>query len=273
MVKARGINMSHLFKIVCIGLVVLSLGCAPLSHATTARNDESRIEYAVTKHDSLPVIFENGSGGTFNRAWEKVLSDISKDTTTFVYNRPGYGDSDAVATPRDGAHVVGELRLLLLSKGLKPPYVLVGHSLGGLYMQYFARRYPDEVAALILVDSMHPNAKLGKGARENWPVWDRLKFVLTVSAVVKREMDAVDSTGEAVLSLPAFTGKPVIILSAAQPVEANEKRKDLLHLYPGAKQIWVDSGHLISREKPESVISAIRDVLVLARPNAATQIK
>jgi pimeloyl-ACP methyl ester carboxylesterase len=266
-------DMNHIFRTTCISLVAILLGCSPLSLATAEQNDKPHVEYAMTKHDTFPVIFENGGGGTFNRAWGQVLLGISKDTTTFVYNRPGYGDSDAVNTPRDGAHVADELRSLLLSKGLTPPYVLVGHSLGGLYMQYFSRRYPDEVAALILVDSMHPNAKLGESAREKWPVWDRLKFVLTASAVIKSEMNAVDSTGEAVLGLPAFTGKPVIILSAAHPVEANEKRKDLLRLYPGAKQIWVDSGHLIPRENPESVISAIREVLQLARPNATTQIK
>lgn len=62
------------------------------------------------------------------------------------------------------------------------------------------------------------------------------------------------------LGLPTFTGKPVIILNATQTINATEKR-DLLRLYPGARQIWVDSGHHIPRENPEAVISAIREVL------------
>lgn len=84
-------------------------------------------------------------------------------------------------------------------------------------------------------------------------------------------MNAINTTGENVLSLPSFIGKPVIVLSASQPMkekseladDANEKRKDLARLYPGSKQIWVDSGHGIPLEKPESVISAIREVLPL----------
>lgn len=251
-----------------------------LPQATTERIDDRRVEYILTRHDTLPVVFENGLGRTF-KAWGKIFPEISKDTTTFLYNRPGYGDSDVASTPRDGAHIVDDLRSILLRKGFKPPYVLVGHSLGGLYMQHFARRYPDEVAALILVDSTHPNQMMGKGARENWPAWYRLLFFIAASAVVKNEMNAVATTGEAVLGLPAFTVKPVIILNASkqlkdkseQAVDANAKRKDLLRLYPGAKQIWVDSGHDIPHERPESVISAIREVFPVARPNEPTQLK
>jgi pimeloyl-ACP methyl ester carboxylesterase len=205
----------------------------------------------------VPIIFENGLGARFEW-WKKVLPDISKDSTTFAYNRPGYGKSDVVSTPRDGNHVVDELRELLKSKGLKPPYVLVGHSLGGLYMQLFARRYPNEVSALVLVDSTHPAQLQDKGAPENWPAWFRLMYGATTSAVEKEELNAINSTGEAVLALPTFTDKPVIILSALQPM--NEK-SDLVRLYPGAKQVWVDSGHDIPLDKPESVITAIREVM------------
>jgi pimeloyl-ACP methyl ester carboxylesterase len=272
--------MRQLFQTICIGCATLVSGCALLPQAATERVDERRVEYAMTTHDTIPVIFENGLGGSL-KVWEKVLPEISKDTTTFVYNRPGYGDSEAVSTPRDGAHVVDELRSLLLSKGLKPPYALVGHSLGGLYMQYFARRYPDEVAALILVDSTHPSQMKGKGTRENWPFWYRWMFAIAASKVVKQEFDGIESTGEAVLALPSFTGKPVIILSASQQlndkseqaVEANKNRNDFVRLYPGARQIWVNSGHLIPREKPDSVISAIREVLASIPNKDATNVK
>ena len=85
----------------------------------------------------------------------------------------------------------------------------------------------------------------------------------------KEEMNAINATGESVLSLPPFTGKPVIVLSALQPMkekseladDANEKSKDFVRLYPGSKQIWVDSGHDIPLEKPKSIVSAIREVL------------
>ena len=71
------------------------------------------------------------------------------------------------------------------------------------------------------------------------------------------------------LRLPAFAGKPVIVLSALQPMskksaladDTNEKRKDIARLYPGSIQRWIDSGHGVPMEKPDVVISAIREVL------------
>lgn len=249
-------------------MLALLTGCASLQGVSTESVDDRRIEYALVRHDSGTVVFENGLGGRIEW-WAKVFPEISKETSTFAYNRPGYGNSDRVSSPRDGTHVVDELRLLLKSKGLNPPYVLVGHSLGGLYMQLFARRYPDEVSALILVDSTHPEQLKGKGSPQNWPTWFRLAYGLATSAVEKEELNAIDATGETVLSLPPFTGKPVIVLSASEPMnekseladDANEKRKDLIRLYPGARQLWVDSGHGIPLEKPELIISAIREVL------------
>lgn len=257
-------------KSITVLMVALLSGCASLPNSATEKINNRNIEFALTTNNTIPVVFENGLGGRMEW-WKKILPEISKDTTTFVYNRPGYGRSDPVSTPRDGSHVVDELRSLLRNKGLNPPYILVGHSLGGLYMQLFARRYPDEVSALILVDSTHPAQFKDKGSAENWPAWFRLAYSVATSLVEKEEMNAINTTGERVLSLPSFTGKPVIVLSASQPMkeksaladDANEKRKDITRLYPGSKQIWVDSGHGIPLEKPGSVISAIREVLPL----------
>lgn len=249
-------------------LATLVSGCASLPGKTTATIDNRRVEYVLSRNGGATVVFENGLGGTLD-GWAKVAPEVGKDAITFAYNRPGYGKSDAVDTPRDGQHVVDELRSLLLSQGLRPPYVLVGHSLGGLYMQLFARRYPDEVSALVLVDSTHPEQFKGAGARENWPAWARVIVGVAMSATAKAELNAIDATGEEVLRLPTFTGKPVMVLSALKPMsnksaladDANAKRKEIARLYPGSTQRWIDSGHVIPLEKPEAVIAAIREVL------------
>lgn len=253
---------------------MLVAGCASLPNAMTDQIDQRRVEYAVSRNGNQAVIFENGLGGSMEW-WRKVFPEIAKTTTTFAYNRPGYGKSDPASTPRDGRHIVDELRSLLRCKGLHPPYVLVGHSLGGLYMQLFARRYPDEVHALVLVDSTHPLQLKGAGSPKNWPTWVRVVFSVAVSAVAKEELTATDATGEEILGLPTFSAKPVIILSALRPMkgtsalanDGNEKRKDLARLYPDARQIWVDSDHGIPLEKPESVIWAIREVLSQLQPS------
>lgn len=249
-------------------IAIVVSGCASLPNVMTEQIDNRHAEYVLTRNGNGIVVFENGLGGTIDW-WAKVFPEISKNTSAFAYNRPGYGKSDTVSTPRDGMHIVDELRSLLLSMGLNPPYVLVGHSVGGLYMQWFARRYPSEVSALVLVDSTHPAQLKGNGSPENWPTWFNLVFGLATSKVAKEELNAINATGESILGLPTFIGKPVIVLSALRPMkensaladDANEKRKDIARLYPGAKQIWVDSGHGIPLENPESIISAIREVL------------
>jgi pimeloyl-ACP methyl ester carboxylesterase len=249
-------------------MMVLLSGCASLPNSTTEKINNHHIEFAMTQHNTVPVVFENGLGGRMEW-WKKVLSEISKDTTTFAYNRPGYGRSDSVSTPRDGSHVVDELRMLLRSKGLNPPYILVGHSLGGLYMQLFARRYPDEVSALILVDSTHPKQLDGVSAIEKQSFWVRGLVGALVTGTAKEELNLLSQTGEQVLGLQTLLNKPVFVLSASQPLkekskladDSNDKRKDIARLYPNSKQIWVDSGHGIPLENPESVISMIREVL------------
>jgi pimeloyl-ACP methyl ester carboxylesterase len=220
-----------------------------------------RVEYVLAGQGSPAVIFENGLGGTLDH-WQPVVQEISRYTTVLAYNRPGYGDSETATTLRDGRHIVDELRALLASTGLKPPYVLVGHSAGGLYMQYFARRYPREVAGLVLVDSTHPQQFQGKGALDA-----NIRPRRLVAA--QSELELLNATGKFVLALPPLIGKPVIVLSALKPLkvrgeyadDANEKRRNLVRLYPGAKQLWLDSGHRIQVEKPEAVIEAVREVL------------
>jgi pimeloyl-ACP methyl ester carboxylesterase len=254
-------------------LIILS-GCATLPNVKTDEINDRRVEYSLIRNGASTVVFENGLDGKMTW-WRKVIPEISKDATTFAYNRPGYGRSDLVSTPRDGLHIVEELRTILKSNGLEPPYVLVGHSFGGLLMQLFARKYPDEVSALILVDSTHPAQLKGKGSLEKWPAWFRLLSHLYLSPVEKEEMNLINTTGEQVLALPTFSGKPVIVLSAMQPIgekgefadDVNEKRKDIARLYPDSQQIWVDSGHGIPLEKPETVIAAIRQVLSAKKTN------
>lgn len=117
--------------------------------------------------------------------WSKFWPEVARDFNARAYNRPGYGRSEPGAEPRDGAHVVSDLRRLLEGQRLPKPYVLVGHSIGGLYMQLSARQHPDEVLALILVDSTHPEQLRRPDAQVNWPAWLNTACGALTSAVAK----------------------------------------------------------------------------------------
>src|SRR3982074_397340 len=115
------------------------------------------------------VILESGLGDTLE-VWNTVQPLIAAGCArTLAYNRAGYLGSDNSNSPRDSATIVADLRAELRRQDIKPPYVLVGHSLGGLYMQYFARNYREEVAGLVLVDSTHWEQHLAMGNQANTP--------------------------------------------------------------------------------------------------------
>ncbi len=262
----------------CLSLSFFLMGCATVPGVVTSTVGGRTVEHALAGQGVPVVVFENGLGARLDW-WSKVWPDTVQQTTALAYHRAGYGHSEASAAPRDGAHVVEELRALLHARKLPPPYVLVGHSLGGLYMQLFARQYPSEVAALVLVDSTHPDQMRGAGNPDLWPTWLKVAFRLSTTDVAKQELAALDATGQLVASLPVDPAMPVFVLSALRATgaspsaladDAHRKRAEIADLYPGSTQMWVDSGHGIPLEKPEAVVQAIRAAVQAARaPQAA----
>ncbi len=101
---------------------------------------------------STTVVFESGLGHGI-AAWDRVRPEINKFASTLCYSRAGISPSDeAPPGPRSALVIAEDLNVLLGCAGLKPPYILVGHSYGGASMRIFAIKYPGEVAGLVLVD-------------------------------------------------------------------------------------------------------------------------
>jgi pimeloyl-ACP methyl ester carboxylesterase len=99
------------------------------------------------------VLFESGIAAT-NLNWFHIQEKVSRFTGTASYDRSGLGWSSPCRTARTPANIAAELHTMLERAEIKPPYVLVGHSFGGLVMRRFALEYADEVVSLILVDPM-----------------------------------------------------------------------------------------------------------------------
>ena len=111
------------------------------------------------------VIFEAGIGAT-NLNWRHIQKTVARFTGTASYDRSGLGFSSRCRTARTPGNIAAELHNLLEQAGIKPPYVLVGHSFGGLVMRRFALHYPEEVSGVVLVDPMRC---------EEWPPLDPTK--------------------------------------------------------------------------------------------------
>jgi pimeloyl-ACP methyl ester carboxylesterase len=98
------------------------------------------------------VILDAGLGGT-SLDWSKVQPAVARFTRVCSYDRAGYGWSDSGLCPRTSQQIVKELHLLLAHAQIHGPYVLVGHSVGGLNMRLYAYRYPEEVVGMVLLDA------------------------------------------------------------------------------------------------------------------------
>jgi pimeloyl-ACP methyl ester carboxylesterase len=109
------------------------------------------------------VVLEPGAGEmSSNLGW--IAPAVARNTRVCVYDRAGRGWSEPASTAQDGAQITADLHTLLQRGHVPGPYVLAGHSFGGLYVLTFAARYPDEVAAMVLVDSTAPVSATTPGA-------------------------------------------------------------------------------------------------------------
>jgi pimeloyl-ACP methyl ester carboxylesterase len=100
---------------------------------------------------SPTVVLDTGSGETYE-SWQSIIDNIAQETRVCAYERAGYGQSESGPLPRDSSREAVELHTLLDKAGITGPYLLVGHSLGGLNMQVFAGKYPNQVAGMLLLD-------------------------------------------------------------------------------------------------------------------------
>ena len=152
--------------LVILVLLALAGGYEALGHATAptvARGGQLvdvgpyRLHLQCTGSGSPTVVLEPGGGGSA-ASLGLITPAVARDSRVCVYDRAGRGWSDPAASPPDGAQIATDLHTLLTRAHVPGPYVLAGHSFGGLYVRAYAAKYPDEVAGLVLVDSTasHP---------------------------------------------------------------------------------------------------------------------
>jgi pimeloyl-ACP methyl ester carboxylesterase len=114
-----------------------------------------RLQLSCTGTGSPTVVLEPGQGGvSSDMAW--IAPVVARDSRVCVYDRAGRGWSDAADGPQDGERSAADLHILLDRAHVPGPYVLAGHSFGGLYVQSFAAQFPDQVAGMVLLDTTAP---------------------------------------------------------------------------------------------------------------------
>lgn len=109
--------------------------------------------HVIKRGDTGPVVLMEAGSGETSLSWRDIPAALSENATVVTYDRAGYAWSEPSPNPRTGATIIAELRSALRVSGVPGPYLLVGHSLGGMYMREFAQLYPAEVAGLVLIDA------------------------------------------------------------------------------------------------------------------------
>jgi len=250
-------------------LLLLLLGaCASKVPARLETFDGRQIEIATAGSGGpATVVFESGLGNDWT-PWDDVASEVALHAPVFAYSRPGYGASDPATTPRDPRQIVEELRALLGSQGYAPPYLLVGHSIGGGYVELFAKAHPDEVMGLVLVDPRHRDFLnvCEAAALDNCGIPEPLLLEQAASAIAEYHGYAVvpDEIGTA-----PFGAYPVRVLTATDhPV--SKPREELwesmlaslaAEASDGQQIIAPGSGHYIQLDRPELVTNTIVTML------------
>ncbi|EQC1082636.1 alpha/beta fold hydrolase [Enterobacter roggenkampii] len=205
---------------------------------------------------SINVVFESGMGDG-EESWKEVAVFLSQCVTVITYER---GETQLKKIKKIHANDVAKnLYVLLRNKKIPPPYIMVGHSLGGLYTQAFTRNYPDLVSGLILIDATSPLEPHGlfKG-----------KAMIKAGSYVSLENDGIDESISVMNSGPPMPNIPLIVIAANDHHDTIKNEsiwQDIQHktamLSDKGKYISIDSEHYIQKAHPEIVIKSILDMI------------
>jgi pimeloyl-ACP methyl ester carboxylesterase len=230
-----------------------------------------------------------------------VFAEVAKFTRVCAYDRPGtpVGEkpsrSDPVPQPTTAGEAVADLHALLSAAGEAGPYVLVGHSYGGLVVRLYASTYPEDVSGLVLVDALAEGLRDAE-TPEQWAIQRKLmEGDIRESLVLypALERNDPDRSFDQVRAAPPLRPLPLIVLSADRPwgpqipnmlaegklppnvppdfgyvTDAAQKQAQdrLAKLVPNAKHITnTNSGHEIQKEQPQLVIDSVREVVEAVR--------
>ncbi len=231
------------------------------------------------------VVFQAGLGEDTS-TWQSVLPKAAQFAHTFAYDRAGLGKSDPSTSPKTVEQMVKEMHAVLNAAHVPPPYVLVGHSLGGAVVQLFACTYPKQVAGLVLVDPEDGRllerlqASLPK---EEWQAREKTlgQMMSGASPAQKAEIEGSKISGKAFAASSPFPDVPVVLLTGTlkdptfpgNPMEQDLKlqlQKEFLKSVPRGEQVLVpNSRHYIQEDAPQLVIDAIRKIVDQCRKPAA----
>jgi pimeloyl-ACP methyl ester carboxylesterase len=255
-------------------LAVTALAAAPASARPARRVDVGG--YRLNLHcvgEGAPTVVLDAGAGDSSETWDWVVPGVREFTRVCVYDRAGLGRSDPGPMPRTSERIAVELKALLSRAGIRGPYVLAGHSFGGLNMRLYAALHPDEVAGLVLVDATPEDFPAREQALRTRDESEKLLTAKSIaSPALRAELDAMLASVAAVRAAPQV-GADVIVISAAHPAGSAqfvavwaELQEKMVSRFPHANQVIAEqSGHYIQYDEPDLIVNALRELVFAAR--------
>jgi pimeloyl-ACP methyl ester carboxylesterase len=243
-----------------------------------------RLLLRCTGHRGPTVVFEGG----LSSDWYELQNRLAPFTRVCSYDHPNgpWSRSDPAPTPRTARDFVADLHTLLAVARVPGPYVLAGHSNGGLFTLLNASTHPRQVAGLVLIDAVHPayHKRTLAMFKPLLPpeVWEALRQQAMAVPHRFEDPERVDiwtseRQTQMALRRSPLQPMPLVVLTRGRPadpgapfVEQEERlwrqlQRELAQLVPGSRHLITQSGHDIHHEQPELVLDAIRDVVHAVR--------
>lgn len=218
-----------------------------------------------------PVVVLQAGLGDGKESWSTVFGRIAESNTVFAYDRPGYGESPVTDGSRDPCTIAAELRSALREAGLAPPYVLVGHSFGGLYQYVFAKLYPQDVAGLVLLDPTHPDhwRRMQSDAPATAALMKAMRYTVFSPAMAAEFdgqgscLDRIDTNTPLAIPVRLLTRTQFSFVESGSFESMVHSLEDDWRRLLGAKAVQriPGAGHYIHHDQPDAVVQELQSLI------------
>jgi len=229
-----------------------------------------------------PTVVMDAGGYDSSETWSKVQPEIAKFARVCVYDRAGLGKSERRPSPSyPSQEVVKDLHTLLDNAHIAPPFVLVGHSFGGMNVRLYASQHSEEIVGMVLVDSVHEDEM------DRWVAMLPLEVKQGMTEADKAQLARLAISEGQVRAANWHSDIPLVVLThgVVNPADYGipsmvakgetlrlEMQGALARLSSRSKHIIAEkSGHYIQRDQPELVIDSVRQVVTATRASNRKQ--
>jgi pimeloyl-ACP methyl ester carboxylesterase len=244
--------------------------------------NNQKTEISKTEGSTASIVFISGYNSEMAN-WQKVYAGLRLSSTVFTYNRAGLGRSENITGSRDAKTIALELKAVLDANNIKPPYIFVAHSMGGIYARVFHHLFPGKVKGMVLVDATHERQI--DSLLSFFPPQEQLLFKAELQRIndsvlhtmpaggLKEEFRADFETNYTQMKLyPAITNIPMYVITSTKATEENTPF--VIDIQKALHQQWAlsagsngrfvttsSSGHFIQLEEPKLVLEGINWLL------------